>query len=203
MDHVSASSYILMQSFGFIAIVPSDAGCTSPVKAPAGNAGPTQLGMPHFLVTQDVEANLHLPSAPPPIASGCITTAVNASGIPFGSLHGSMSIESELQVPSLPAVIEAALVATVPSSAEALTAVPNDRNEAHEVGMDTAAMGETLFEAGLDSRRGELIRDDSDPQQSTDLVSRADLGRGQRKRKPTTRLAAMDNGEEHSTKRRR
>jgi len=191
-----------MQSFGFIAIVPSDAECTSPVKAPAGNAGPSQLGMTQLLVTQDVEANLHLPSAPPPIASGCVTTAVNASGIPVGSLPCRVGIESELQVPRLPAVIEAALAESLPSPAEDLTAVPNDRDEAHVGGMDTTAMEETLFEAGLDSH-GELIRDDSNPQQSTDLVSQADLGRGQRKRKPTTKLAAMDNGNEHSTKKRR
>ena len=62
-------------------------------------------------------------------------------------------------------------------------------------------MEETLFEAGLDSRRGELIRDDSDPQQSTDLVSQADLGRGKRKRKPSRPTVSLL--EQQSMKQRR
>lgn len=152
------------------------------------------------MVTQEVEGTLGLPLAPPPTASGHVIDALNAVGVALESLHAGVGIEGELQVLGLPEVEAGAIAAAVPPSAEDFVPVRNYRGEAHRTGVDATVLEETLFEAPLDLRGGELIQDDSNPEPSTNLASQADLGRGQRKRKLTSKMAAIDNGDENQSK---
>jgi hypothetical protein len=167
--------------------------------------GPPQLGGAVASTTQDVDGILGIPLAPPPTASGCVTDTVNAAVIAVESMDASVAIEGECQVVGLPGLGEVALAAAVPPSAQDLASVPNHRDESHRTGIEASVLEETLSEAPLNLRREEdgLIQEDSDPKPSTDLASQADLGRGQRKRKPTSRIAAMDSGDEKAPKKRR
>lgn len=179
------------------------AGCTSPEKAPISHARHSELNASHTLVTQDTEGGASLPPGSLLTDPECAANPLNTSAVAERSLHGNLDIEGDLQIPRLPGASEAAIAPAVPTATQALAPVSNHLVNPREDAANASVLEAPLFEAAQEVGRRELIEDDGNPEPTADVDEQADLGRGHRKRKPTSRLEAMDKGEEIASKKKR